>query len=78
MKLLVTGGSGYLGTAILKRAPANWKIAATYLAHQIAQRNVAAFCVDLRDADAINRLFDEFRPDVVIHTAAVMSGNDLQ
>jgi dTDP-4-dehydrorhamnose reductase len=77
MKLLVTGGSGYLGAAIIKRAPIDWKIAATFLAHRIEQEKVAAFCVDVRDADAVNRLFDEFRPDVVIHTAAVMSGKDL-
>ena len=77
MKLLVTGGSGYLGATILKRAPTTWEIAATYLAHPIAQNNVAAFHFDLRDADAVNRLFDEFRPDAVIHTAAVMFGDDL-
>jgi dTDP-4-dehydrorhamnose reductase len=74
MRLLVTGGSGYVGAGILRRAPREWNIAATYLAHPIERANVAAFCVDVRDANAVNRAFDEFRPDVVIHTAARMMG----
>jgi dTDP-4-dehydrorhamnose reductase len=74
MKLLVTGGSGYIGASILRRAPKAWKIAATHFAHPIEQENVADFCVDVREAEAVNHLFAEFRPEVVIHTAALMSG----
>lgn len=77
MKLLVTGGSGYLGAGILKRAPQTWQIAATYFARPIAHGNAAAFRVDVRDADAVDHLFGEFRPEVVIHTAAQMTGDQL-
>lgn len=75
MKLLVTGGSGFVGAGILRRAPKEWTIAATYFAHPIEQGNVAAFYVDVCDADALNRLFSDFHPDVVIHAAALMSGD---
>ncbi len=77
MKLLVTGGSGYIGAGILRRAPREWNLAATYLAHPIERADVAAFCVDVRDANAVTRLFEAFRPDVVIHTAAVMTGETM-
>ena len=77
MKLLVPGGSGYVGAGILRRVPPEWKIAATFLAHPFEQSGVAAFRVDVRDADAVNRLFDGFRPDIVIHTAALMSGEEM-
>jgi dTDP-4-dehydrorhamnose reductase len=77
MKLLVTGGSGYVGMGVLRRAPKEWKIAATYNTRSFAQSNVAAFRVDVRDADAVNRLFDGFRPEVVIHTAALMTGDEM-
>ena len=77
MRLLVTGGSGFVGAGTLRRAPRDWNIAATYLAHPIQQPHVAAFCVDIRDARAVDKLFDSFRPDVIIHTAAQMSGDAL-
>lgn len=77
MKLFVTGGSGYLGAAILKRAPTDWHIAATYVTHPIEQRNVAAFCLDVRDADAVTRALEQTRPAVIIHTAAQMTGDAL-
>ncbi len=77
MKLLVTGASGYLGAGILRRAPTDWQIAATYFAHPIAGGNAAAFRVDVRDAGMVNRLFDKLRPEVVIHTAAQITGDEM-
>lgn len=77
MRLIVTGGSGFLGSSILKRAPKSWQIAATYFAHPIARTNAAAFRVDIREPDAVNRLFDELHPDAVIHTAAQMKGDEM-
>ncbi len=75
MRLLITGASGYVGAAILKRAPHTWHSAATYFAHPISRDDVAAFRVDVRDTDAVHRLFQALDPDVVIHTAALMTGD---
>lgn len=77
MRLVVTGGSGYLGAGILNRAPKDWHIAATYFTHPIAGGNAAAFCIDVRDADGVSNLLDGFHPDVVIHTAAQMTGDQM-
>lgn len=77
MKLLLIGGSSYLGAAILKRAPSNLKIAATYFSHPMMASDVAAFRVDASDVKQVNRLFAEVQPETVIHTAAVMSGEML-
>lgn len=74
MRLLVIGASSYLGAAILKRAPANWQIAATYFSHPFSFPNVAALRADARDADAANRLVAQIRPDAIIHTPAAMNG----
>ena len=74
LKLLITGGSGYLGQALLKRSPQNWELAATHHAHDLEQPGAAAFRVDVRDAAAVAQVMQGFRPDAVLHTAALMSG----
>ena len=75
MKLLVTGGSGYVGAEILRRAPKNFQIAATYWRNSIAKPNVAAFCLDVRDHAAVARVVHEFQPEAIIHTVALMHGD---
>jgi GDP-L-fucose synthase len=63
--VLVTGGAGFLGTHVVKR---------------IQARGCPAVIVprsrefDLRDKAAIIRLFEQARPDLVIHLAAVVGG----
>jgi len=77
MKLLVTGASGYLGAGILRRAPTDWQMAATYVSQTIERANVAAFYLDVRDAEAVHRVIENVHPDVVIHTAALMTGAEM-
>ena len=64
-RILVTGGAGFLGRQVCRileeHAPA----------HIFAPRS-AEF--DLRQRDAIERLFDDAQPEIVIHLAAVVGG----
>jgi GDP-L-fucose synthase len=64
-RVLVTGGGGFLGTHIVARL------------RELGCRDIAIPRrreYDLTRAEAIERLFREARPEVVIHAAAVVGG----
>jgi GDP-L-fucose synthase len=64
-RVVVTGGAGFLGSFVLEK---------------LRQRDCKTVVVprskdyDLRDRDAIVRLFREARPDLIIHLAATVGG----
>jgi GDP-L-fucose synthase len=64
-RVLVTGGAGFLGSALVK------VLSARGAAHVFVPRS-AEF--DLREKTDVRRCFDAARPDVVIHAAAVVGG----
>lgn len=69
-RLLVTGGSGMLGsnTAYLARDRFDTQI--TFNSHPVEIRNCASVRMDLRDLANVVRTVERFRPHVIIHTAA--------
>lgn len=75
-RLLVTGGSGYLGSEILARIT-DFETHATFCTRTLDPAVLPAdrsHRLDLRDRAATERLLDEIRPDVVLHTAGSNRG----
>jgi sterol-4alpha-carboxylate 3-dehydrogenase (decarboxylating) len=78
LDILVTGGSGFLGRAVvarlLKQHP-EWRVSILdlqppppHLHNQIAQFIQA----DISDAESVNNAFVEYSPDLVVHTAGIV------
>jgi dTDP-4-dehydrorhamnose reductase len=59
---LVTGASGFLGTAIADRLP--------YEVVGVGRQGRGVTALDLRDADAVAAFMDKTQPDAVVHCAA--------
>ncbi len=65
MRLLVTGGSGFLGSHILRLAKGRYEAFATFFSHPCE----AGVQLDVRDRDAVQAVLARLNPEVVIHTA---------
>ncbi len=81
MKILVTGGAGFIGSAVVRLAVARGHEivnldALTYAAcldnvAEVARRNTYAFEeADIRDRAAMDRILSHHQPDAIMHLAA--------
>jgi dTDP-glucose 4,6-dehydratase len=82
MKLLVTGGAGFIGSAVIRRAigQRGWSVvnldALTYAANLANLASVANDPrhvfehADIRDGQAVARILDDHRPGAIMHLAA--------
>ena len=67
-KILITGGTGHLGTTLARRAAAaGWSATGTYFTQP---STTAGERLDIRDPAAVREVIQRVRPDVVVHTAA--------
>lgn len=75
MKILITGGTGLLGKALMESKNKGDEIFATYVGNYTMedQPGIKYLKLDILDITRHNRLFKEFNPDVVIHTASIGS-----
>ena len=70
-RVLITGGAGLLGGALVRAAPAGCDLHVTVRSAPAA--GAPAHRVELSDAAATRALWEELRPELVIHTAYSMS-----
>jgi len=80
MKILITGGCGFIGSAVCRMAAAQGHDIVnvdclTYAANpqsvaMIDSGKYAFEKVDIRDSNAVNAVFSEHKPDAVMHLAA--------
>jgi dTDP-4-dehydrorhamnose reductase len=77
-RLLITGGTGYLGAELVRRASLGaWDVSATFFTRRPEHDGPSWLALDIRDRAAVQRAFAELRPDAVIHTAYRQRGPDL-
>ncbi|MEX0730125.1 MAG: NAD(P)-dependent oxidoreductase [Aquisalimonadaceae bacterium] len=73
MRILITGATGLIGKPVLERlANADQETVAFVRRPFNAGSNVTVELGDIRDAGAINKVIEKYRPDVVIHMAALL------
>jgi len=71
VKLLVTGGSGLLGTNLLTVVNKDHQTYASYLRQPPPQSAAAWIELDIRDSRAVRLLLRKLSPDLVVHAAAL-------
>lgn len=77
MKALITGGAGFVGSHVAERLLARGDKVAVIdnlstgrLQNLEANENLHVVEASIADSDAVNRLFEAFSPDLVVHAAA--------
>ena len=73
-KILIIGGSGFVGSYIIKHLPTDWEKFCTYNSNPILTSNLQSFKIDLLDnTKEIVTLIQNIKPDYIVHTVAFPS-----
>jgi dTDP-4-dehydrorhamnose reductase len=77
-RLLITGGSGYLGRHLVRRVAATWAGEWRYTFFSADPHGLPqGMALDVRDAAAVSALAEAFAPDAVIHTVGSNRSADM-
>ncbi len=71
MKILITGGSGLLGQYLNLELSKENQILTTYYTQSGNCKNFYSAVADIRSYPQLKIIFESFKPEVVIHTAAI-------
>lgn len=73
-RMLITGGSGYLGRWVAQLARESWEVVATFAHNRVMLDGVEWRQLDVRDPAAVADLVAEAAPAIIVHTAALNPG----
>ncbi len=73
MKVLITGGSGFLGTSVGAGLEAAGHTVISADLRPVTTTGVASVTLDVTDADGVRALLTEHRPEAVVHLAAIVT-----
>lgn len=71
MRIFVTGGSGLLGSKITKYAKEKHDVVSIYKTHPMDGQGFRAEYMNIVDSHQVTKLIEKYRPDVVVHSAAL-------
>ena len=69
-KIFVTGGTGLLGSTLVRTAPKEFEVEASYNKNTMITERARFIQIDITDKTRVFEVFDEIKPEVLIHTAA--------
>lgn len=77
-KLLVTGASGLLGSHVARQAAGRFDTLGLFQSSRPRDIPGRLEALDLADANAVRSKLDEFRPDLIVHCAAIADADRAQ
>lgn len=66
MKILIIGASSYVGARLYLDVKQNHEVLGTYSSNKLTESFVR---LDIADNDAVHKLVEEFRPEIIVHCA---------